>query len=247
MAVTVAHSTTVTGADEAGKEINKAQWNGTGAHTVVVEDNTLVAAKLSATATDVLFGRSTAGAGAGEEVACTAAGRALLDDAAASNQRTTLGLGSIATQDSSSVSITGGTITGTTGVVYTLTAFHTSTNPVDGQTIYFGGAAIAPQTTAAIYRVPIPVSGTVIRLDINVGVSGATATTETGSAYFRLNNTTDTEISTGVLWSAASQSYSAAVSTAVAAGDYFQIKVVQPTWATNPTGVVITAIVTIRT
>lgn len=49
-------------------------------------------------ATDKVLGRSTAGAGDIEEIACTAAGRALLDDAAASDQRTTLGLGSVATQ-----------------------------------------------------------------------------------------------------------------------------------------------------
>jgi hypothetical protein len=47
-------------------------------------------------ATDKLLGRSTAGAGVVEEIACTAAGRALLDDVAASNQRTTLGLGTAA-------------------------------------------------------------------------------------------------------------------------------------------------------
>ena len=34
MAVTVAHTTTVTGADDPTKEINKDQWNGTAAHTV---------------------------------------------------------------------------------------------------------------------------------------------------------------------------------------------------------------------
>lgn len=44
----------------------------------------------------------------------TIAGKALLDDASAADQRTTLGLGSIATQTSSSVSITGGSITGIT-------------------------------------------------------------------------------------------------------------------------------------
>ena len=44
----------------------------------------------------------------------TSAGRALLDDADAAAQRTTLGLGTIATQASSSVSITGGSITGIT-------------------------------------------------------------------------------------------------------------------------------------
>ena len=39
-----------------------------------------------------MLGRSTAGAGAVEEIACTAAGRNLLDDADAAAQRTTLGL-----------------------------------------------------------------------------------------------------------------------------------------------------------
>jgi len=42
----------------------------------------------------------------------TTAGKALIDDASASAQRTTLGLGTIATQDSSNVALTGGTITG---------------------------------------------------------------------------------------------------------------------------------------
>lgn len=57
-------------------------------------DNTVVTyAKMqNVSATDKLLGRSTAGAGVIEEIACTAAGRAILDDADASAQRTTLGL-----------------------------------------------------------------------------------------------------------------------------------------------------------
>lgn len=42
--------------------------------------------------TDIILGRSTAGAGTVEEITCTSAGRALIDDADASAQRTTLGL-----------------------------------------------------------------------------------------------------------------------------------------------------------
>ena len=65
-------------------------------------------------ATDRLLGRSSAGAGVVEEIVCTAAGRALLDDADAAAQRTTLGLGSIATQAANAVAVTGGSINGAT-------------------------------------------------------------------------------------------------------------------------------------
>lgn len=43
-------------------------------------------------ATDTLVGRSTAGTGQAESITCTAAGRALIDDASATAQRATLGL-----------------------------------------------------------------------------------------------------------------------------------------------------------
>jgi hypothetical protein len=52
------------------------------------------------------------GSGTASTYDLTAAGKALLDDANAAAQRTTLGLGTIATQAASNVAITGGTITG---------------------------------------------------------------------------------------------------------------------------------------
>jgi hypothetical protein len=54
----------------------------------------------NASATDNLLGRSSAGAGAIEEITCSAAGRALIDDADAAAQRTTLGLAAIAASGS---------------------------------------------------------------------------------------------------------------------------------------------------
>lgn len=62
--------------------------------------------------TDRLLGRSSAGAGVIEEINCTAAGRALLDDADAAAQRTTLGLGTLATQNANAATLTSPTITG---------------------------------------------------------------------------------------------------------------------------------------
>lgn len=56
-----------------------------------IADETITYAKMQhVSATDKLLGRSTAGAGDVEEIPCTAAGRALIDDADAAAQRTTL-------------------------------------------------------------------------------------------------------------------------------------------------------------
>lgn len=78
MAVSLTHTTVAAGTDAGNGEIAKTQWN---------ENHTLTLA------TDKLLGRATAGTGAVEEIACTAAGRAILDDADAAAQRTTLGVG----------------------------------------------------------------------------------------------------------------------------------------------------------
>lgn len=59
---------------------------------VTIKDKGVVYAEIQdVSATDKLLGRSTAGAGVVEEIACTAAGRALLDDADAAAQLVTLG------------------------------------------------------------------------------------------------------------------------------------------------------------
>ena len=64
--------------------------------------------------------------------------------------------------------------------------------------------------------------------------SGTAGTAEAWSLYVRLNNTTDTLIAT-LSVSASERVFSNAVlSIPVVAGNYFEIKSIQPTWATNP-------------
>jgi hypothetical protein len=79
----------------------------------------------------------------------TSAGRALLDDADASAQRTTLGLGTLATQNANSVAITGGAIAGVTinasviGGTTPAAATFTNLTVSTGSTINFSGATVS--------------------------------------------------------------------------------------------------------
>ena len=70
--------------------------------TWTIDTGVVTYAKIqNVSATDKILGRSSSGSGPTEEITCTAAGRALLDDANAAAQRTTLGLGTAAIESSS--------------------------------------------------------------------------------------------------------------------------------------------------
>lgn len=101
----------------------------------IANDAVTYAKMQNISATDKLLGRSTAGAGDTEEIACTAAGRALLDDAAASDQRTTLGLGTLATQSGTFSGTSSGTNTGDqtsiVGITGTKAQFDTAVTDVN--------------------------------------------------------------------------------------------------------------------
>jgi hypothetical protein len=79
-----------------------------GSGTTTIANDAVTYAKMqNASTSDVVLGRASAGTGNIEEISCTAAGRALLDDADAAAQRTTLGA-------AASGAITGSGLTQTT-------------------------------------------------------------------------------------------------------------------------------------
>jgi hypothetical protein len=162
-------------------------------------------------ATDMLLGRSTAGAGDVEEIPCTAAGRALLDDANAAAQRTTLGVTSIAT------------VTAGAGIE-TFLATPSSANLITAVTDETGTGALVFATSPTLVTPALgtPASGTLTNttgfpianlagagtgvltaLAINVGSAGApvlfngalgtpssgTVTNLTGTASININGT----------------------------------------------------------
>ncbi|MBL7989037.1 MAG: hypothetical protein JNJ94_13320 [Chlorobi bacterium] len=83
------------GGDLSGTASNAQIVSGAVGTTEIAAD-AVTFAKLQNIATNTLIGRASGGSGDPEEITCTSAGRALLDDADASAQRTTLGLGGAA-------------------------------------------------------------------------------------------------------------------------------------------------------
>lgn len=81
--------------------------------TVTVPNTSFVYAKLqNVSATDRILGRFNAGAGVIEEITCTPAARAFLDDVTTAEERTTIGLGNV-TNESKATMFTNPTFTGT--------------------------------------------------------------------------------------------------------------------------------------
>lgn len=80
--------------------------------TQLADDGVTYAKIQNVSATDRLLGRSTAGAGDIEEITCTSFARTILDDANAAAARTTLELGTLATQSGTFSGTSSGTNTG---------------------------------------------------------------------------------------------------------------------------------------
>jgi len=142
---------------------------------------------------------------------------------------------------------------------YALTMTPTSKfSPADATTYYFGvpggfnsagTAAIADITTGAqAFRMYIPKTGTLTACVIWTKTYSANSSGENTSFYVLLNNTTAVTVTTTFnAWAGFTSVSNTALSQAVTAGDYVEMKVICPTWATNPTQCQVTATIYIAT
>ena len=142
--------------------------------TAAISGSAITYAKLqNVSATDRLLGRSSVGSGVVEEIACTAAGRALIDDASASDQRTTLGLAigtDVQAYDPALQSIAGLT-TAANQLLYT-----TASDTYETTTLTSAGRALLDDADVAAQRTTLGL-GTIATQDANaVTITGGSAT-----------------------------------------------------------------------
>lgn len=139
--------------------------------------HTQAATTITATATDVILGRTTAGAGAVEEIACTAAGRALVAGATAAVQRGTLSAYRDQTP-SAAANVSGAAVAPNFAAALTLqwtlagnvTSFALATNLASGETgeiiVTIGSYALPADPPSGAYKGAWTVTGPVVRIVI---------------------------------------------------------------------------------
>jgi len=137
-----------------------------------------------------------------------------------------------------SITNAGGSITVANSSGYTVQGAAAATSPNDATTYYIGsrfGNTLA--TSAVANRIYIPRAGKIKACYAFFFNGTSNGSNEASTISIRLNNTTDTTVSTAVDNSATSNVFSKTdLDITVAAGDYIELKWVTPTWATNPVG-----------
>jgi hypothetical protein len=116
---------------------------------------------------------------------------------------------------------------------YTIPIEALTSTPTSAQTVYFGDRPIAPSTTAATNKIYIRQAGTITQANIYT-YSGTAGTGEAWPIYVVKNNAQSYLIQTNSLSSNERTWWNTTIDIPVVAGDYLEIKGIQPTWGTPP-------------
>lgn len=134
----------------------------------------------------------------------------------------------------------------TTDAVVSGQTYHfntaSGTSPADATTYYLGHSltGFGFYTTDNDAKIEILQTCTIKAVAWKVYVGGTLGSNENVTISLRKNNTTDTALTSTDQWTASLQRGRATgLSIAMTTGDFFSIKIVTPTWATNPTSVAI--------
>lgn len=141
--------------------------------------------------------------------------------------------------------LTANTLIGYQG--YTLQAGLSSASPADATTYYFGrtlGATL--NTVDGDKSLSVIKNGTIKGIRVTVSPGTTVGSSETSTISLRLNSTTDTTITSSFQTNLNATYGSLALNIPVTSTDFFEIKWVTPTWATNPVNLVLNAIIYIE-
>lgn len=115
------------------------------------------------------------------------------------------------------------------------TAIVSAFSPADASVYY--SSDYLNSITATSVKMYVPRAGKIIKASIYGTVGGTLGTAENSTVAIRLNNTTDTTISSVVVFNATPFTIiNSALGITVAEDDYIAVKWTTPTWVTNPTG-----------
>ncbi len=110
--------------------------------------------------------------------------------------------------------------------------------PADSTTYYVAPFGTWVTAISGLMKVYIPKTGTIRQCYGVLSVQGTLGTSENITVAIRLNDTTNTNVTTTLQATAIQNAISnAAVNMAVTAGDYISMMVITPAWSTNPTNV----------
>jgi hypothetical protein len=216
----------------------------TGATALTIANDVVTNAKMANMATKTYKGRTTAGTGDPEDVSVATLKSDLSLDNVTNESKATMFTNPVFTGNPTAPTPTttdNDTSVATTAFVQSNKIGYvmqtSSTNgfaATDSVPIFFWGS----QTTGPTYLsgMPIAKAGTIKTVVIKLRVGGTLGSNENSTISIRLNNTTDTVLSSTLKWDSAMQTISyTGLNIAVAVGDDIVVKIDQPAWATNPT------------